>query len=308
MLQVVNGGPYRCALVIRLEDGVDDELLAALADTTGLDFDLHGTGGFGGETVAAVYAAGENLLMEVLSDEVGAKALFVWADSAEHAVAVRDVIGAHMSAWSEPMLRAQLVDTIAEQPAALVPLMMAAGGTEPEPETLELLQLALDHDDEEVRQAAEYARLVASELVDPPIVVRVDLDQELQEILRPAQPVAGERNWITVRAGERERAVPRPVTWLSTPLDDPEAVSIWAYKADWDILVIRDQDDPDWFEDILAPMDGRTALHIVRHPALGTVHVALHGEAVEATAAALATDLGADILNGPPPGWERTAR
>jgi hypothetical protein len=308
MLQVVDGGLYRCALVVRLEDGVDDELLAGIAEATGLEFDLHGTGGFGGEILAGVYQAGDNLLIEVLSDEVGAKALFVWADSEEHAIAIRDTIGEHMPAWSEPMLRAQLADTIAEQPGALVALVMAAGGAQPEQETLDLLQHALDHDDEKVRQAAEYARLVASELAHPPVVIRLDTDQELSEILRPAEPVAGEQNWITVRAGEQERAVPRPVTWLSTPLDDPEEVGIWAYKANWNILSIRDRDDPDWFEDIHAPNDERTALHIVKHPALGTVHIALHGEAVDATAAALVSDLAAEILDGPPPGWDRTAR
>jgi hypothetical protein len=37
------------------------------------------------------------------------------------------------------------------------------------------------------------------------------------------------------------------------------------------------------------------------------VHAALHGEAVDATAAALVKDLGVEILDGPPEGWDRTA-
>ena len=126
MVEAVAGGQVRCALVVRLEDGVDDDLLAAIADTTGLDFRLHGSGGFGGETLADVYMADGNLLMEVLSDEVGAKALFVWADSADRAVAVRDVIGERLPVWSEQMLRAQLADTFEAAPEALVALMMAA--------------------------------------------------------------------------------------------------------------------------------------------------------------------------------------
>lgn len=306
MLQVVEGGPYRCALVIRLGDGVDDDLLAEIAEATGLTFVLYGNGGFGGEVLAAVYAAGGNLLMEVLSDEVGAKALFVWADSAERAVVIRDVIGAGMSAWSERTLRAQLERDFAEQPGALVSLLMAAGGANPEPETLGLLRRALDHDDDEVRQAAEYARLVASELRHPPVVMRDEPERALEEILRPARTVGGDRNCVTVRAGLPDRAVPRPVTWLKTPLDDPDDVGFWTWNADWRLMAVHE--DADWYEDIYSPRDKRTALHIVRHPALAAVHVALHGEAVEATAAALVEALGAEILDGPPAGWERTAR
>ncbi|GAA2395321.1 hypothetical protein GCM10010404_61020 [Nonomuraea africana] len=302
MLQAVEGGPYRCALVIRIEGGVDDDLLAEIAEATGLNFALYGNGGFGGESVAAVYTADGNLLMEVLCDEVGAKALFIWANSTERAVAIRDVIGARWSTWSEQMLRAQLEETFEEQPTALVALLMAVGGATPEPETLDLLQRALDHDDTKVRQAAEYARLVASEFVHPPVVMRAEPKRALDEILRPARPVEGDQHWVTVRAGLPDRSVPRPVTWLRTPVDDPEDVAFWAGQAYWILLAIDDRDDSGWHEEIFCPRDKRTALHIVRHPALGNVHVALHGEAVDTTAAALVEDLGAEVLAGPPAG------
>jgi hypothetical protein len=308
MVEVVASGQVRCALVVRLEDGVDDDLLAAIADTTGLDFTLYGSGGFGGETLADVYKANDNLLMEVLSDEVGAKALFVWADSADQAVAVRDVIGERLPVWSEQMLRAQLADTVEAAPEALVALMMAAGGAAPDQETLDLLQHALDHDDDNVRTAAEYARLVASELVHPPVVLRdqPEKERELAEILRPAEPVDGFFNWVTVRAGIPDRAVPRPVTWLRTPYDDPDDMLRWTWDADWDILAISDQDDQTWHEDVYCPRDKHTAMHVVRHAALGAVHVAVHGEAAEATAASLVADTGAELLDGPPENWDRT--
>jgi hypothetical protein len=307
MLQTVDGGPYRCALMVKLEAEVDDGLLAAIAEATGWVFEEYGYGGFGGETTATVYEAGGNLLMEVLCDEIGVKAIFVRADSAEHAVAIRDAVGAAMPAWSEQMLRAQLADTLEQQPDALVALLMACGGANPDQETLDLLQRALDHPSERVRRAAEYARLVASELVHPPVVMR-EQERELAEILRPARPLSGEPDWITVRAGVPDRAVPRPVTWLRTPLDEPDDVEFWTYQANWNLLAIGDQDDPEWAEVIYSPKDARTALHVVQHPALGPVHVALHGEAVAATSAALVEELDAEILDGPPEGWARTAR
>ncbi|MBE8519278.1 hypothetical protein ILP97_17470 [Amycolatopsis sp. H6(2020)] len=304
---MADGRRYRCALVIRVEDRVDDHLLAEIGETTGLEFELYGSGGFGGETLADAYTADGTLLMEVLCDEVGVKALFVWSDTAERAAAIRDVIGARLEAWSEQVLRAQLMtDTLERAPEALVALMMAGGGASPDPETLELLQRALSHDDHNVRVAAEYAQLVASELVHPPLVLRDEQESELQEILRPTRPVVGEPNWVTARAGVPERVIPRPVTWLKAGHDTPDKVGVWAYEADWNLLVAADRDHADWFEFIYCPMDERTALHVVRHPALGEVHLALHGEAVEATAALLVEKLGSEVLDGPPENWDRT--
>ncbi|GAB3418738.1 hypothetical protein [Flindersiella endophytica] len=310
MLQAVEGGPYRCALVVKLEAEVDEALLAAIAEATGLRFEEYGYGGFGGETSATVYTSGDNLLMDVLCDEAGVKAMFVWADSAEHATGVRDAIGAAMPAWSEQMLRGQLEGTYEDTPEALVALLMACGGANPGQETLDLLQRALDHDDEEVQAAAEYARLVASELRHPPVVMREQPERELEEILRPAEPIqpaAGESRHVTVRAGIPDRAVPRPVTWLSTPYDDPDDLLFWMMRAGWVAEVMDIRPDSEWHEQIYCPRDRRTALHLVQHPAVGNVHIALHGNAVDATAAALVTDLGAEILAGPPEDWERTA-
>jgi hypothetical protein len=124
------------------------------------------------------------------------------------------------------------------------------------------------------------------------------------DILRPA---AGDAGWATVRAGIPDRAVPRPVTWLRTTFADSRPVSRWAWDADWDLMAGPDPNDPECQERIYVPMDQRTALHVVQHPALGQVHVALHGDEVDTTAAALVADLGGVVLDGPPAGWERTA-
>jgi hypothetical protein len=59
-------------------------------------------------------------------------------------------------------------------------------------------------------------------------------------------------------------------------------------------------------EDVYCPHDKHTAMHVVRHAALGAVHVAVHGEAAEATVASLVADMGAELLDGPPENWDRT--
>ncbi|WP_433473214.1 hypothetical protein ACQPZP_30795 [Spirillospora sp. CA-142024] len=311
MITPVDGGPYRCALVVRYEDEADEALLGALADATGLTFEYYGNGGFGGETLADVYAdaSGRNLLIEVMADEVGAKAMLVRSESAERAVAIRSVVGERFRVWTEQMLRAQLESSLTEAPWTLVAMMMAVGGATPEPETMDLLQRALDHGDDDVREAAEYAREVAGELVHPPVVMRDAPREKPTGVLAPERPVEGEEDWVTVRPGIPDRAVPRPVAWLRLATDDAEKPAIWAYTEDWDIAVIgRDTDGSGWTEAIYTTTDEEAALHIVQHPALGTaVHVAVHGTGAEATAVALREALGGEALAGLPPGLERTA-
>ncbi|MEV0664918.1 hypothetical protein ACIBI3_16630 [Actinomadura luteofluorescens] len=311
MITPVDGGPYRCALVVRYEDEIDDSLLGALADATGLTFAYYGNGGFGGETLADVYAdaSGRSLLIEVVADEVGAKAVFVRAESADEAVAIRTVVGERFQVWTEQTLRAQLEGALADAPWTLVAMMMATGGAEPDPETVGLLQRALGHGDDDVRQAAEYARTVAAELVHPPVVMREAPRERPTGVLAPARPVGGEQDWVTVRPGIPDRAVPRPVVWVRLATDDAEKPAVWSFREDWNIAVIgRDTDGSGWKEAIYTTMDEETALHIVEHPALGTVvHTAVHGTHAEATAAALREALGGEILDGPPPGLERTA-
>ncbi|MEU8121370.1 hypothetical protein AB0C21_21900 [Spirillospora sp. NPDC049024] len=311
MITPVEGGPYRCALVIQWEDEVDDSLLSALADATGLTFAYYGNGGFGGETLADVYVddSGRNLLIEVTADEAEAKAVFVRAESAEKAVAIRAVVGEHFEVWTEQTLRAQLEEDLPEGPWALIPMMMATGGAEPAPETADLLQRALGHGDDKVRSAAEYARTVAAELVHPPVVMREAPRERPTGVLAPARPVEGEEDWVTVRPGTPGRTIPRPVFWVRLATDDAEKPAVWAYTENWNIAVIgRDTDGSGWKEAIYTTMDEGTALHIVEHPALGTVvHIAAHGTHAEATAAALREALGGEILDGPPSGLERTA-
>lgn len=305
MNRSVEGGSYRCALVVDYWTDVDRTLLAAIAEATGLGFQEYGHASFG-KAYGEVYAAGGHLMLEVSCIEAQTKAMFVWAESAECAAAVRDVIGAAMPVWSEPMLRAQLERSLEREPERLVALMMACGGGDPEQGTLDLLQRALDHQDQRVRQAAEYARLVASELGRPPVVTQ----EEREEILRPVRPVSGYEDWVTVRAGVVDRAVPRPVTWLRTRHRDPDEVVRWLGD-NWGLATIPYGDDiPAWYEEIYVhEEDERTAMHVVWHKALGRVHIALHGDAVDATAAALVNvrQLKAKILDGQPEGWERTS-
>lgn len=312
MITPVDAGPYRCALVIRYQDEVDDSLLDALTGATDLTFAYYGNGGFGGETLADVYAdeSGRNLLIEVTADEVGAKAVFVRAESADEAVAIRAVVGEHFQVWTEQTLRAQLEEALAEAPWTLVAMMMATGGAEPDPETVDLLQRALAHGDDDVREAAEYARTVAGELVHPPVVMREAAREKPTGVLAPARPVEGEEDWVTVRPGMPDRAVPRPVVWLRLAADDAEAPGVWAYTEDWNIAVIgRDTDGSGWKEAVYTTMDEETALHIVEHPALGAaVHAAVHGTRAGATAVALREALGGEVLDGPPSGLERTAQ
>jgi hypothetical protein len=310
MITPVDGGPYRCALVVRYEDQVDEALLSALAEATGLTFEYYGNGGFGGETLADVYAAesGRNLLIEAMADEIGAKAMFAWAESAERAVAIRAVVGEHFKVWSEQMLRAQLEEALTEGPWSLVAMMMAVGGAEPEPETADLLQRALGHGDGDVREAAEYARQVAGEIVHPPVVMREAPREKPTGVLAPERPVEGEKDWVTVRPGLPDRAVPRPVTWLRLATDDPDKAVVWANRADWFLDVIGRVTDVSGWEETIYTMDEETALHIVRHPALGTaVHCAVHGTEAEATVTALHESLGGEILDGPPPALKHTA-
>ncbi|TDD81611.1 hypothetical protein E1293_18215 [Actinomadura darangshiensis] len=310
MITPVDGGPYRCALLVRYEDEVDETLLAALAGATGLKFEYYGNGGFGGETLADVYAdeSGGNLLIEVMADEVGAKAMFVRAESAERAIAIRSVVGERYRVWTEQMLRAQLEESLTEAPMSLVAMMMAVGGATPEPETMALLQRALGHREGAVREAAEYARQVAGELVHEPVVMRDAPREKPTGVLAPVRPVEGDEDWVTVRPGLPDRAVPRPVTWLRLATDDPDKAVIWANRADWFLDVIgRVTDVSDWQETVYT-MDEETALHIVRHPALGSaVHCAVHGTEAEATAAALREALGGEILDGPPPRLQQAA-
>jgi hypothetical protein len=307
MIRFVRGGPFRCALVVRSGDAVDDELLGELASRTGMTFHEAGNGGFGGGPVADVYVdeSGDTVLIEAVDPDTGVKAFLVRAASADQAVAVRDVIGDRFAVWTEQTLRAQLADTLAEQPWTLVPLMMAVGGAEPEPATLELLDSGLRHEDEEVRAAAGHAEALAKELLDDPAVLPDVPVSELKPVLRPTRPVEGAEYWVTVRPGVPERAVPRPVTWLRLPAGVVDPLPDFTWDEDWFLEVASPTTDV-FQEEIWTDENGRTALHDVTHHELAGRYFAVHGDDTETVTATL-RQAGVQLLDGPPEGLARTA-
>ncbi|WP_344591116.1 hypothetical protein [Actinomadura vinacea] len=300
MMTVVDGGEVRCGLVVRPGAEVDDALLERLDG-----FAFIGNGGFGAEAVADVYGAGDDLLIEAAIPELGVKTMMIWAGSVERAVALREIVGDHFQqVWTERILRDQVRGALPDGAWTLVAMMMALGGGPAERETLELLRECQEHADEGVREAADYAEKVAKELLNPPMVMREEPRGELAWALRPAAPVDGEQNWVTVRAGVPERAVPRPVIWLRVAADDAES---WIWDTNLDMRVLFTREDSPWSEAIYTSRDGRTAIHIVRHTALGHDVAAVHGDDALATAASLSKETNGELLDGPPDGWERTA-
>ncbi|RKN08595.1 hypothetical protein [Streptomyces radicis] len=285
---------------------MDEALLAALTAETGLTFLFIGNGGFGGGPVADVYACGTALLIETSDPDTGVKALLVRADSAERAAAVRDALAAALgTVWTERALRAQVEASLPEgADPGLVALVMAVGGAEPEPGTAALLRRARRGLGREVREAARNAAAVAAELAHDPMVVTGPPEADLEEVLRPAEPVDGEEGWVTLRPGVQGRAVPRPVTWLRAPEDDG-FVHGFTVDHDWLISVVGRLGE-EWFEEIWTTPDGRTALHEVNHPELSCHHLAVHG-ADAATVARLLTEAGANPLDAPPRELPRTA-
>ncbi|MCK2219906.1 hypothetical protein MF672_039840 [Actinomadura sp. ATCC 31491] len=308
MITVVRSGPFWCALAVGKNDSVDDGLLVALAARTGTALTGIGQGGFGGGPVADVYAdeSRDIVLIEATDPDTGSKALLVRADSEERAIAARAVIGERYRVRTEQELRAQAREDLGGQSWILVPLVMAAGGAELEPGTAELLREALRHEDEDVRAAAEYAEEVARELRhDPMVVAAAQEEQELAEVLRPALPVEGEEDWVTVRPGVPGRAIPRPVSWWRVPAGVTDPIPAFTCDQDWLIEVVSRDDEP-WREDIWTAEDGRTAIHAVSHAELAGRHVAVHGQDVETVTTAL-REAGLLALDGPPAGLDRTA-
>jgi hypothetical protein len=141
-------GQHWTGLVIRPDDWLDNDLLAAITLATGATFERIGRTGVG-----IVFAAGNEQIIEV--ECAGAKALFLRIRSAERAAALIASISRHTLAWTEPMLRDQL--SLETDPYGLVPLLMATGGAIPEPATADLLRQAMEHPSEQVREAADYA-------------------------------------------------------------------------------------------------------------------------------------------------------
>ncbi|MEV4113794.1 hypothetical protein [Nonomuraea sp. NPDC049695] len=308
MITVVRSGPFWCALAVGKNDSVDDGLLAEVATRTGTTLTGIGHGGFGGGPVADVYADESRglVLIEAADPDTGAKALLVRADSEERAVAARTVIGERYRVWTEQELRAQARQDLAGQPWILVPLVMAAGGAELEPGTAELLQEALRHENEDVRAAASYAEEVARELRHDPMVMGTAQDErELAEVMRPARPVYGEEDWVTVRPGVPGREVPRPVAWWQVPAGVTDPLPAFVYDHDWLIEVAPRMDDL-FYEEIWIAEDGRTAIHAVSHAELAGRHLAVHGQDVETVTTAL-REAGLLALDGPPAGLDRTA-
>ncbi|MGH3658821.1 MAG: hypothetical protein ACRDUA_19370 [Micromonosporaceae bacterium] len=61
----------RCALVVRYDTKVDEELLATLAEETGAEFGLHASGMFGTEVLGTFYSdEDDNLPVDAKAVEV----------------------------------------------------------------------------------------------------------------------------------------------------------------------------------------------------------------------------------------------
>ncbi|WP_130441337.1 hypothetical protein [Kribbella rubisoli] len=139
-------------LVIAPDDRLDNDLLLAITLATGSTFEP-----LGRDDLGIVYAAGPERIIEVECAEVGAKALFIRTRSLERTSAIIDSIDRHTRTWTEQLLCTQLEQSLAEDPYALVSLLMATGGMPPRPATSALLARAVEHPDEQVRKAADYA-------------------------------------------------------------------------------------------------------------------------------------------------------
>lgn len=143
------------ALVISPDDRLDADLLAAITLAAGVSFEYAADADFGTGVRATTYTAGTEQVIEI--DCAHAKALFIRVRSRERAAAIEASISRHTRTWTEQVLRNQLESSLEHDPYALVPLLMACGGGAPEPATADLLHRALEHADEQVREAADYA-------------------------------------------------------------------------------------------------------------------------------------------------------
>jgi hypothetical protein len=298
-------GKVRCALAVRYDAGIDEDLLRAVAEETGREFSPYGSGMFGTEVLATLYSdASGGLLIEAEAIEVPVKAVLVWTEEAEHAVAVRQVVGDRLRGWSEQMIRGQIESEPDGDPQVMVALAMATGGGPMQRESVDLLQRAAASDDERVCVTAEYALRVAADLQDPP-VVKKEAVRELPEVLRSGTAVDGPERWVTARAGVGGRQIPRPVTWLRGP-GASGAIDTCSWDGNWHFEVAGQTTD-DWYEDIWTAGDACTAVHVVEHPALGGVHIAVHGADVDAVVATLRATADLELLDAAPAELPRTA-
>ncbi|MGW7685461.1 hypothetical protein ACWGID_32265 [Kribbella sp. NPDC054772] len=145
-------GQHWTGLVIRPDDWLDNDLLAAIALATGTSFERVGTGDLG-----IVFAAGTEQIIEVECADVRAKALFLRTRSPDRAALITEAVNRHTLTWTETMLANQVQHGLEADPYLLVPLLMATGGAVPQAATTDLLQRALEHPSEQVREAADYA-------------------------------------------------------------------------------------------------------------------------------------------------------
>ncbi|AZM46314.1 hypothetical protein DMB38_11225 [Streptomyces sp. WAC 06738] len=295
----------RCALVVPHDAHVDEELLQAVAMASGKEFSVDASGMFGIEVLATLYSdeAGD-LLIEAQAVEVPVKAVLVRTAVPEDAVAIRQVVGDRLHGWSEQMIRARIEAEPDGDPQLMVALAMAVGGGSIEQESLSLLQRAAVVDDEKVRGLAAYALQVAADLADPPIV-RKEEERELADVLRPRAPVDDGDDWVTARPGISGRQIPRPVTWLRGA-DASKAITECSWDDDW-LMEVAGDTRSDWYEDIWITENQRTAIHKIEHPALGGVHIAVHGMDTTAIVAALGMKGDLEVLDTPPDCLPRTA-
>lgn len=290
-----------CGLVIPPDAEIDSDALKALADETGHRFSYYGTGGFGTELLAELYRdEADNLLITADAIDAGVSAVRISTATTDEAIAIRQAVGDHFGAWSEQTLRAQAErDGVESAPFLLVALAMSNGAGPLEDATVDLINEAVDHEDEQIAGWAALAVRIWNELQNPPMIISAGEERPLAPVLRPADPVDGATGHITAIPGTAPgRTIPGSARWLRAA--DGNAVFHPAMADhDWSFAVAG-APGSDWNEEIAVTKDERTAIHLLQHSSLDTDYLVVHGDDLTTVVTQLSEAYEAVVLDAPP--------
>ncbi len=121
----------------------------------------------------------------------------------------------------------------------------------------------------------------------------------------PARSTAvedGAEMWITAKPGFAGRELPQGAVWLRAGDYGKRVFDTVTWDGDWRLEVIPrgGDDDRGWEETIVITEDQRTAMHLVRHPALDADHVVVHGADTAGAVAALRAAGEFTVVDGLP--------